>query len=299
MTYSRLANPRETRAVLEDFGLATKHRLGQNFLVNDEVIGRIVNLAELDGNDVVLEVGPGIGTLTVAMLSACRAVCSIEADRELEQVLAQTCATDGEKFALVMGDALRVTPEQVSAALAGLARDVEAPSQPNKFVANLPYQVAATLILKFFQDFGSLERACVMVQAEVADRICAGPGSKTYGAYTAKLALLARPTGRFEVGPGNFMPPPHVDSAVVRLDRTPMADPLTSEPLSAERAARVAEVIDAAFAQRRKTIRNSMGANGFEKDALDAAFAACDIAPTARAETLSPEDFVRLEGALS
>ena len=299
MTYSRLANPRETRAVLEGFGLATKHRLGQNFLVNDEVIGKIVNLAELGQEDVVLEVGPGIGTLTVAMLAACRAVCSIEADRELEQVLAQTCAADGEKFALVMGDALRVTPERVACALAGLARGDEALPQPNKFVANLPYQVAATLILKFFQDFGSLERACVMVQAEVADRICAGPGSKTYGAYTAKLALLARPTGRFEVGPGNFMPPPHVDSAVVRLDRTPMADPLTSEPLSAERAARVAEVIDAAFAQRRKTIRNSMGANGFEKDALDAAFAACDIAPTARAETLSPEDFVRLEGALS
>ena len=301
MTYSRLANPRETRAVLEGFGLATKHRLGQNFLVNDEVIGRIVNLAELDGSDVVLEVGPGIGTLTVAMLAACRAVCSIEADRELEQVLAQTCATDGEKFALVMGDALRVTPAQVDDALAGLTKGQSPcePCLPNKFVANLPYQVAATLILKFFQDFGSLERACVMVQAEVADRICARPGNKTYGAYTAKLALLARPTGRFEVGPGNFMPPPHVDSAVVRLDRTPMVDPLTSEPLSAERAARVAEVIDAAFAQRRKTIRNSMGANGFEKDALDAAFAICDIAPTARAETLSPEDFVRLEGALS
>ena len=299
MTYSRLANPRETRAVLEDFGLATKHRLGQNFLVNDEVIGKIVNLAELGQEDVVLEVGPGIGTLTVAMLAACRAVCSIEADRELEQVLAQTCAADGEKFALVMGDALRVTPERVACALAGLARGDEALPQPNKFVANLPYQVAATLILKFFQDFGSLERACVMVQAEVADRICARPGNKTYGAYTAKLALLARPTGRFEVGPGNFMPPPHVDSAVVRLDRAPMADPVTAEPLSAERAARVAEVIDAAFAQRRKTIRNSMGANGFEKDALDAAFAACGILPTARAETLSPEDFVRLEGALS
>ena len=298
MTYSRLANPRETRAVLEDFGLATKHRLGQNFLVNDEVIGKIVNLAELGGDDVVLEVGPGIGTLTVAMLAACRAVCSIEADRELEQVLAQTCATDGEKFALVMGDALRVTPAQVDAALAGLTRG-QPLCQPNKFVANLPYQVAATLILKFFQDFGSLERACVMVQAEVADRICAAPGNKTYGAYTAKLALLARPTGRFEVGPGNFMPPPHVDSAVVRLDRTPVADPKTGEPVSPERAARVAEVIDAAFAQRRKTIRNSMGANGFEKDALDAAFAACGISPTARAETLAPEDFVRLEGALS
>ena len=300
MTYSRLANPRETRAVLEDFGLATKHRLGQNFLVNDEVIGKIVNLAELGPEDVVLEVGPGIGTLTVAMLARTRAVCSIEADRELEQVLAQTCADHSEKFALVMGDALRVGPSDVEAALADVTKGQSlCHTRPNKFVANLPYQVAATLILKFFQDFGSLERACVMVQAEVADRICAAPGNKTYGAYTAKLALLARPTGRFEVGPGNFMPPPHVDSAVVRLDRAPMADPASGQPISAERAARVAEVIDAAFAQRRKTIRNSMGANGFEKDALDAAFAACGISPTARAETLSPEDFVRLEGALS
>ena len=297
MTYSRLANPRETRAVLEDFGLATKHRLGQNFLVNDEVIGKIVNLAELGADDVVLEVGPGIGTLTVAMLASCRAVCSVEADRELEQVLAQTCADHSEKFALLMGDALRVAPPDVDTALAGLQKgqSCSQPLRPNKFVANLPYQVAATLVLKFFQDFDGLERACVMVQAEVADRICAVPGNKTYGAYTAKLALLARPTGRFEVGPGNFMPPPHVNSAVVRLDRAPMADPQTGEPVS---AARVSEIIDAAFAQRRKTIRNSMGANGFEKDALDAAFAACGIAPTARAETLSPEDFVRLEGAL-
>ena len=306
MAYSRLANPRETRAALEDFGLATKHRLGQNFLVNDEVIGRIVNLAELAEKDVVLEVGPGIGTLTVAMLPRVSAVCSIEADRELERVLGETCSDHSEKFALIMGDALRVTPADVDAALNDtkgqslrIISGADTPVMPNKFVANLPYQVAATLILKFFQDFGSLERACVMVQAEVADRICATPGNKTYGAYTAKLALLARPTGRFEVGPGNFMPPPHVDSAVVRLDRAPMADPATGEPISPERATRVAEVIDAAFAQRRKTIRNSMGANGFEKDALDAAFAICGISPTARAETLSPEDFVRLEGALS
>lgn len=300
MAYSRLANPRETQAVLARFGMATKHRLGQNFLVNDEVIGKIVNLAELSGDDVVLEVGPGIGTLTVAMLGRARAVCSIEADRELEAVLAETCADDSEKFALIMGDALRVGPADVEDALAGLGLgDGGSATMPNKFVANLPYQVAATLILKFFQDFASLERACVMVQAEVADRICAAPGNKTYGAYTAKLALLARPTGRFEVGPGNFMPPPHVDSAVVRLDRAPMVDPVTGESIDAARAARVAAVIDAAFAQRRKTIRNSMGANGFDKAGLDAAFAACGIAPTARAETLSPEDFVRLEGALS
>lgn len=284
MTYSRLANIRETRAVLERFGLATKHRLGQNFLVNDEVIGRIVELADLGCDDVVLEVGPGIGTLTVAMLARVRAVCSVEADRELESVLAETCADHSEKFFLTMGDALRVGPQnlQVDGVL----------PPPNKFVSNLPYQVAATLILRNFEEFPSLESATVMVQAEVADRICALPGSKIYGAYTAKLALWAHPAGRFEVGPGNFMPPPHVDSAVVRLDRGGVSLP---EGLS---RAEVAAAIDAAFAQRRKTIRNSMSSNGFDKEALDEAFAATGIAPSARAETLAPSDFVRLAAAL-
>ncbi|WP_418826842.1 16S rRNA (adenine(1518)-N(6)/adenine(1519)-N(6))-dimethyltransferase RsmA [Paratractidigestivibacter sp.] len=284
MTYSRLANIRETRAVLERFGLATKHRLGQNFLVNDEVIGRIVELADLGCDDVVLEVGPGIGTLTVAMLARVRAVCSVEADRELESVLAETCADHSEKFFLTMGDALRVGPQNLQA-------DGVLPP-PNKFVSNLPYQVAATLILRNFEEFPSLESATVMVQAEVADRICALPGSKIYGAYTAKLALWAHPAGRFEVGPGNFMPPPHVDSAVVRLDRGGVSLP---EGLS---RAEVAAAIDAAFAQRRKTIRNSMSSNGFDKEALDEAFAATGIAPSARAETLAPSDFVRLAAAL-
>ena len=270
MTYSRLANIRETRAVLERFGLATKHRLGQNFLVNDEVIGRIVELADLGCDDVVLEVGPGIGTLTVAMLARVRAVCSVEADRELESVLAETCADHSEKFFLTMGDALRVGPQNLQA-------DGALPP-PNKFVSNLPYQVAATLILRNFEEFPSLESATVMVQAEVA--------------YTAKLALWARPAGRFEVGPGNFMPPPHVDSAVVRLDRGGVPLP---EGLS---RAEVAAAIDAAFAQRRKTIRNSMSSNGFDKEALDEAFAATGIAPSARAETLAPSDFVRLAAAL-
>ena len=147
-------------------------------------------------------------------------------------------------------------------------------------------------ILRNFEEFPSLESATVMVQAEVADRICALPGSKIYGAYTAKLALWACPAGRFEVGPGNFMPPPHVDSAVVRLDRGGVPLP---EGLS---RAEVAIAIDAAFAQRRKTIRNSMSSNGFDKEALDEAFAATGIAPNARAETLAPADFVRLAAAL-
>ena len=222
--YSYLANARETRATLERFGLATKHRLGQNF--------------------------------------------------ELEPVLGETCVPSG-RFELVMGDALKVIPDGLTC-------------EPTAFVSNLPYQVAATLILGVFQQVPSVRRAVVMVQAEVADRIAAKPGSKTYGAYTAKLGLYGKVTGRFEVGPGNFMPPPHVDSAVVRIDR----DPVEGAPDT------TAQVIDAAFAQRRKTIRNSMAASGFAKDALDAAFGLAGIQPTCRAETLSVGDFVALARAL-
>ena len=273
--HSYLANPTATRQTLERFGLATKHRLGQNFLVNDDVIGKIIGLADLGDDDVVLEVGPGIGTLSVALLEEAREVIAVEADRELEQVLAVTCAPSGH-FSLLLGDALRVIPD-------GLPKD------PTAFVSNLPYQVAATLILQVFEQLPSVRRAVVMVQAEVADRICSLPGSKTYGAYTAKLALLGKVTGRFEVGPGNFMPSPHVNSAVVRIDRSPMQGVLASTP----------SVIDAAFAQRRKTIRNSMGASGFDKDTLDKAFSVAGISPACRAETLSPDDFVRLALALS
>lgn len=280
-TGSPLASPGATRALLEAYGLATKHSLGQNFLVNNAVIEKIMALAELAPNERVLEVGPGIGTLTLALLAEAGRVVSVEMDRELEPVLSAHAAAH-PNFSYIMGDALRVPAEKIAEAAGGA---------PTALVSNLPYNVAATIILAFMQAMPELRRAVVMVQAEVADRICAAPGSRTYGAYTAKLALLGRVTGRFEVGPGNFMPPPHVNSAVVRIDRAPLVAPELVAPVSA--------VIDAAFAQRRKTIRNSMSASGYDKGALDAAFTACGIAPTCRAETLAPEDFVRLAGALS
>ena len=300
---SWLANQRATKETLERFGLATKYRLGQNFLVQDHVIEKIVQLAEVQPTDVVVEVGPGLGTLTVALLDRARAVCSLEADSELEQVLAVTCKEPHpDSFALVMGDALAITPQKLAEAYSTLPTVTHdaAPNtlMPTKFVSNLPYQVAATLILKFFQELPSLERAVVMVQAEVADRIAAKPSTKAYGAYTAKLSLFTQVTGRFEVGPGNFMPPPRVNSAVVRLDRTQARNPLTSKLLSEEELLHTMRVIDAAFAQRRKTIRNSMSASGFDKDMLDQAFLATGIAPTVRAEVLTSQDFICLAAAL-
>lgn len=300
---SWLANQRATKETLERFGLATKYRLGQNFLVQDHVIEKIVQLAEVQPTDVVVEVGPGLGTLTVALLDNARAVCSLEADSELEQVLALTCKEPHpDSFALVMGDALAITPQKLAEAyntLPTVAHDAATSApMPTKFVSNLPYQVAATLILKFFQELPSLERAVVMVQAEVADRISAKPSTKAYGAYTAKLSLFAQVTGRFEVGPGNFMPPPRVNSAVVRLDRTQARNPVSSKLLSEEELLHTMRVIDAAFAQRRKTIRNSMSASGFDKDKLDQAFLATGIAPTVRAEVLTSQDFICLAAAL-
>jgi ribosomal RNA small subunit methyltransferase A len=282
MTTSPLASPAATRSLLEEFGLATKHRLGQNFLVDNHVIEHICELAELEGTERVLEVGPGIGTLTLALLQEAAHVVSIEADPELEPVLAYH-ADERDGFSYIIGDALKVTPAAIAEAAEG---------EPTVFVANLPYNVAATIILQFFQTMPALERAVVMVQKEVADRIAAEPGNRTYGGYTAKLALYGKVTGRFEVPPRCFMPAPHVDSAVVRIERAELEMPagITREQVSA--------VIDAAFAQRRKTIRNSMGSNGFEKAVLDEALAAAGLEGTARAETLAPADFVRLTGEL-
>lgn len=288
MTTSSLANPTATREMLEAFGLATKHRLGQNFLIDNHVIERIMALAELTGSERVLEVGPGIGTLTLALVQEATRVTSIEMDTELEPVLSAH-AMDHSNFRFIMGDALAVPPVAIAEALDG---------EPELLVANLPYNVAATIILQFFQTMPSLRRAVVMVQKEVADRIAAVPGTKAYGAYTVKLSLYGEVTGRFEVPPRCFMPAPHVDSAVVRIDRVDVSDAEGEGAASADAAA-VARVVDAAFAQRRKTIRNSMSSNGFDKDALDAAFEACGISPTARAEALTTVDFIALAASLT
>lgn len=293
---SWLASPRETRVVLEGAGLVAKHRLGQNFLVDDGVIRSILGLAELGDGDAVLEVGPGIGTLTVAMLPLAGAVVAVEADPDLPPVLAETCARDSERLAVVRGDALRVDGRRLEEALASLGL-ADVPTRPTKLVSNLPYQVAATVILRTLSSLPSVGREVVMVQAEVADRICASPGTRQYGAYTAKLALRGRVSGRFEVGRASFLPRPHVDSAVVRIDRHTLAGP-DGRPLGDGELDRIGKVIDAAFAQRRKTIRNSMAGAGLAKPVLDAAFERSGIPPTARAETLAPEDFARLALAL-
>ncbi|MBE6470878.1 MAG: 16S rRNA (adenine(1518)-N(6)/adenine(1519)-N(6))-dimethyltransferase RsmA [Coriobacteriaceae bacterium] len=279
---SPLATPSATREVLEAHGLATKHALGQNFLVNDAILRKIVDLAALSDADDVLEVGPGIGTLTIALLKCAGRVVAVERDADLPAVLAQTCAPWADRFTLLSKDALALQPDEL-------------PFAPAKLVANLPYAVAATVVLDVFERFESVQQATVMVQAEVADRMAAKPGVKDYGAYTVKLRQFAEPAGRFPVSPGNFFPPPRVDSAVIRLDR------IECPQTPAARAA-TCTMADAAFATRRKTIANScktfFSGRGAQGKAilphLAQVFQDAGIDPKRRGETLSLEEFRRL-----
>lgn len=304
---SPLATPAATRDVLEEHGLSTKHALGQNFLVNDAILQKIVELAQLDASDDVLEVGPGIGTLTIALLKCAGRVVSVERDADLPVVLEDTLEPWADRFALISKDALELTEEEVRLALAKYAPrplgsgDGTRRSFPNKFVANLPYAVAATLVLDFFQKFSQLESATVMVQKEVADRMCAEPGSKNYGAYTVKLRLYAEPAGRFLVSPNNFFPPPHVDSSVLRLDRRPVFD-ADGEPLDDALLKATCAMADAAFASRRKTISNSFKTYFASRGNAGKAFIGCipelldecGIDAKRRGETLSLDEFIAL-----
>lgn len=280
MATSSLATPAATLAVLERHGLRTKKRLGQHFLIDDNIVGRIMALADVSASDVVVEVGPGIGTLTVALCDAAGSVVAVEKDDDLAPVLAETTAHCA-RLHVIHEDALRVSAADLAAPFGG----------PHALVANLPYAVAATVVLRFFEEIDTISQATVMVQSEVAERMAASPGTKEYGAYTVKLRLYAQPASRFTVPPGCFLPPPRVDSAVIRLDRT-------ERPHGSADLVAAARVADAAFAQRRKTIRNSLRATmGVPAELVDAALAHARIDGAVRAETLEPEAFVELASA--
>ena len=296
---SPYASPSATRAVLEAHGLTAKYTFGQNFLVNDDVIRRILQLSAVEETNGVLEVGPGIGTLTAALLQRGRYVVAVERDADLPPVLADTLYPWRERFSLVEKDALQLTAADVEGALEALPAADGA--MPNKLVSNLPSAVAATVVLDYFQRFASLDSATVMVQKEVAERMMARPGTKTYGAYTVKLGLYAQPAGHFAVGPGNFFPPPRVESTVIRLDRAPVTGP-DGRPASPELLAAACTMADAAFATRRKTLANScktfFAGRPHVQQQLPQLFARAAIDPRLRGEALSKEDFLALGQAL-
>jgi 16S rRNA (adenine1518-N6/adenine1519-N6)-dimethyltransferase len=225
----------------------------------------------------VLEIGPGIGTLTVALCAEAGHVLAVERDTDLLPALDDVAAACGN-LTVVRADAVTVSAQALTTPL----------GPPVALVANLPYAVAATVVLRFFEELPSIRSATVMVQAEVAQRMAAAPGRKDYGAYSVKLRMYAAPAGSFPVPRTCFMPAPRVDSTVLRLERV--------ERTESEQGRRsAARLVEAAFAQRRKTLRNSvLAATGWEGAVFDKVLAATGIDGRRRAETLSVDEFFAL-----
>jgi len=254
--------------------VAPKKRLGQHFLVDENLLGVIERLAELDDADVVLEIGPGLGVLTRRLADRTAHVHAVELDRSLEPHLAQLAARPNVD--LHWGDALRLD-------LGGLS-----PS-PCKLVANLPYNVATPVIAESLDGLPSIELWCVMVQREVADRFFARPATKAYGAVSVLIQLAARRTGLHPVSRTVFRPPPNVESALLAFRRVELP----------ERFAEIRRVVQAAFGHRRKTLANSLDLGGVAtRERVVEALVAIGQGPNVRAEALEPEAFVALEQAL-
>ncbi|MDR1393858.1 MAG: 16S rRNA (adenine(1518)-N(6)/adenine(1519)-N(6))-dimethyltransferase RsmA [Bifidobacteriaceae bacterium] len=279
-----LLTPGAVRGLVERLALRPSKRLGQNFVVDPGIVRRIVAAARLEPNERVIEVGPGLGSLTLGLLEAGASVVAVEYDTILAAALPETIAQRsdpppglGDRFDLVRGDALEVE------ALPGRAASA--------MVANLPYSVATKVLLRFLERFDSIRHALVMVQSEVAARLVAGPGSRVYGLPSAKLAWCAsaRPAGH--VPRNAFFPVPRVDSELVYLERH-------QPPATVSRAA-VFELIDAAFAMRRKTLRVALAGHSGGAGRAEAALVRAGIDPMARGETLSIEQFARLAEELS
>jgi len=278
---SPLLGPAEIRALAERLGVRPTKTLGQNFVHDGGTVRKIVRQSGVAVGERVVEVGPGLGSLTLGLLEAGADVLAVEIDPVLARALPATVAAHQPEAAgrleVLVADALRVT---------------ELPGrEPTALVANLPYNVAVPVLLTFLERFPSLRRALVMVQAEVADRLAAPPGSRTYGVPSVKTAWYASARRTATIGRSVFWPEPNVDSALVELERR--------EP-PASRASReeVFAVVDAAFAQRRKMLRSALGRLAGSPARAAAALEVAGIDPQARGERLGVEEFARLAQAL-
>jgi 16S rRNA (adenine1518-N6/adenine1519-N6)-dimethyltransferase len=255
--------------------VAPKKELGQHFLVDENILGVIGRLAELEADDVVLEIGPGLGVLTRYLADRTSLVHTVELDRSLEQTLREALG-DRDNVHVEFADALRFDYSRLD-------------PPPRKLVANLPYNVATPLVAESLTRLPSVERWTVMVQREVADRFFASPGTKAYGGVSVLLQLATERTGFHPVSRNVFRPRPNVDSALVAFRRTTMPDDFE----------RVAQVVDAAFAHRRKTLPNSLELAGLaSREQAAAALERIGREPNVRAEALAPDELARLARTL-
>lgn len=279
---NKIATPLRTKLIMERHGFSLKKKFGQNFLINQHVLDGIVEGADLKADDVVIEIGPGIGSLTQYLAENVKEVVAIEIDNSLIPILEETMA-DYDNISIIHKDVMKVD----------LKRLIEErwPGKKVKVVANLPYYITTPIIMKLFEEHIPLDSITVMVQKEVADRMQANPSTKDYGALTLAVRYYSNPKVIVEVPPSSFIPQPKVGSSVIRLMATDHYKELDIDDRF------LFKVIRGAFQQRRKTLVNTLSHQkelNLSKDAIREVLKTMDISPTIRGEALSLDQFVQL-----
>ncbi|MDD5901638.1 MAG: 16S rRNA (adenine(1518)-N(6)/adenine(1519)-N(6))-dimethyltransferase RsmA [Lachnospiraceae bacterium] len=283
-----LGNPKETIEILNKYGFNFQKKFGQNFLIDTHVLEKIIRAAEITREDCVLEIGPGIGTMTQYLCENAGKVIAVEIDKNLMPILTEDTLAAYDNVKVINADVLKLDLKKLA--------DEENGGKTIKVVANLPYYITTPIIMGLFEADVPLTSITVMVQKEVADRMQAGPGSKDYGALSLAVQYYAKPYIAANVPPNCFMPRPNVGSAVIRLtlhEKPPVE--VTDEKL-------LFKLIRASFAQRRKTLVNGLTNSpelSFSKDEVTKFLELCGFAPTVRGETLTLQQFAELANVIS
>ena len=282
----KLSNPQRTIEVIKKYEFCFQKKFGQNFLIDGHVLDKIIAGAGVTKDDMVLEIGPGIGTMTQYLAEAAGKVVAVEIDRNLLPILQETLA-DYDNVKVIHADVLSLDLEKLV--------QEENGGRPIKVVANLPYYITTPIIMALFEQHVPLANVTVMVQKEVAARMKSGPGSKDYGALSLAVQYYAEPYIVANVPCNCFMPRPNVDSAVIRLTR------YEEPPVQVKDEKMLFKIIRASFNQRRKALQNGLNNSSelnFTKDQIAAAIAAAGFSPSVRGEALTLEQFARLTDIL-
>ena len=282
-----LGIPSNTIEVLQKYHFNFQKKFGQNFLIDENVVEKIVREAGVTKDDFVVEVGPGIGTMTQILCENAREVVAVEIDKKLIPILTEDTLSYYDNVTVINEDILKLDIKKLA--------DEKNEGRPIKVVANLPYYITTPIIMGLFESHVPLDSITIMVQKEVADRMQCGPGTKDYGALSLAVQFYARPKVVLNVPASCFMPRPNVDSAVIRLER------FKTPPVDVKNEHLMFKIIRASFNQRRKTMMNSVGNSGevnVSKEELLKALEQCGFSATIRGEALTLEQFAALTNAI-
>lgn len=273
------------KEILDKHNFRFKKKYGQNFITDHGILNKIVNIAEITPDDVVVEIGPGAGTLTKTIARKAGMVIAIEIDKDLIPILNENLSGI-ENIKVIEGDALKLNLDQV-------VEDTTGTKKPYKIVANLPYYITSPLVMHFLESGFCIKRIVIMVQKEVAERFNAKPGTKDYGALTVSINFYTKTKIAFYVSKNVFTPRPEVDSAVVDLEIR------EEPPYQVHNIDILKKLVKAAFNQRRKTLINALKVLDIDKEKISKVLHKCNINPKRRGETLTLEEFVKVANGLS